>query len=86
MISASGVEGRKEGVEVPSCRVRRHRDEARMLSWIETGRMLTSHQRGLMFLAARRYEYAALGMIIGLSSSGKICQIEHYRGRRSTIT
>ena len=51
MISASGVEGRKEGVEVPSCRVRRHRDEARMLSWIETGRMLPSHQRGLMFLS-----------------------------------
>ena len=51
MISASGVEGRKEGVEVPSCRVRRHRDEARMLSWIETGRMIPSHQRGLMFLS-----------------------------------
>ena len=45
------------------------------------------HRFNASFLAATRYEYAALGMIIGFFlSSGKICQIEHYRGQRSTGT
>ena len=37
-----------------------------------------------MFLTAARYEHAGLGMIFGFFLSGKICQIEHYRGQRST--
>ena len=39
----------------------------------------------LYFLPAARYEHAGLGMIFGFFlSSGKICQIKHYRGQRSS--